>query len=72
MGSPKRSLRQLIGIVEQSISGEIKKSTLLLRDSRLGFKCTVDGKDNKEDNTREEADMTFSLFFPKVSKAVQN
>ena len=35
-------------------------------------KCTVDGKDNKEDKTREEADMTFSPFFfqkcPKRSK----
>ena len=36
-------------------------------------KCTVDGKDNKEDKTREEADMTFSPFFfqkcPKRSKS---
>ena len=35
LGSPKRSLRQLMGIVEQSISGEIKKSTLWLKDSIL-------------------------------------
>ena len=34
-------------------------------------KCTVHGKDNKEDKTREEANMTLSLVFPKVSKAVQ-
>ena len=34
-------------------------------------KCTVDGEDNKEDKTREEADMTLSLVFLKVSKAVQ-
>ena len=34
-------------------------------------KCTVDGEDNKEDKTREEADMTPSLFFPKSSKVVQ-
>ena len=34
-------------------------------------KCTVDGKDNKEDKTREEADMTLSPFFSKVSKAVK-
>ena len=31
-------------------------------------KCIVDGKDNKEDKTREEADMTFSPFFPKCPK----
>ena len=42
-------------------------------DYTVAGKCTVDGKDNKEDKTREEADMTFSPFFsPKVSKAVQN
>ena len=34
-------------------------------------KCTVDGKDNREDKTRGEADMTPSPFLPKVSKAVQ-
>ena len=34
-------------------------------------KCTVDSKDNKEDKTREEADMTLSPFFSKVSKAVK-
>ena len=34
-------------------------------------KCIVHGKDNHEDKTREEADMTLSLVFPKVSKAVQ-
>ena len=39
LGSTKGSLRQLMGIVEQSISGEIKKSILLSkRFSRLGFK----------------------------------
>ena len=36
----------------------------------MAGKCTVDGKDNKEDNTREEADMTFNLFF--FSKSVQS
>ena len=34
-------------------------------------KCTVDSKDNKEDKTREEADMTLSLVLPKSSKVVQ-
>ena len=29
-------------------------------------KCTVHGKDNKEDKTREEADMALSPVFPKV------
>ena len=33
-------------------------------------KCTVDGKDNKEDKTREEADMTLTPVFPKSSKVV--
>ena len=37
-------------------------------DYTVAGKCTVDGKDNKEDKTREEADMTFSLFF---SKSIQ-
>ena len=32
---------------------------------------TVDGKDNKGDKTREEADMTLSPFFQKSSKVVQ-
>ena len=32
----------------------------------MAGKCTVDGKDNKEDKTREEADMTLSLV--KISK----
>ena len=41
-------------------------------DYTVAGKSTVDGKDNKEDKTREEADMTFSPFFLKVSKAVQN
>ena len=41
-------------------------------DYNVAGKCTVDGKDNKEDMSREEADMSFSpFFFPKVSKAVQ-
>ena len=40
-------------------------------DYTVAGKCTVDGKDNKEDKTREEANMTLSLVFPKVSKAVQ-
>ena len=35
----------------------------------VASKCTVDGKNNKEDKTREEADMTFSPFF---SKSVQS
>ena len=43
----------------------------ILRIYTVAGKCTVDGKDNKEDKTREEADMTLSPFFPKVSKAVQ-
>ena len=34
-------------------------------------KCNVHGEDNKEDKTREEADMTLSPFFSKVSKAVK-
>ena len=34
-------------------------------------KCTVDGKDNKEDKTRERADMTPSPVFAKTSKVVQ-
>ena len=33
-------------------------------------KCTVDGEDNKEDKTREEADMTLTPVFPKSSKVV--
>ena len=37
-----------------------------------GMCCIVDSKDNKVDKTREEADMTFSPFFPKESKATQN
>ena len=41
------------------------------KDCILAGKCTVDGKDNKEDKTREEADMTLSPFFPKVFKTVQ-
>ena len=31
----------------------------------------MDSKDNKEDKTREEADMTISPFFQKSSKVVQ-
>ena len=41
-------------------------------DYTLAGKCTVDGEDNKEDETREKADMTLSPFFPKYSKRVQN
>ena len=38
-------------------------------DYTVAGKCTVDGKDNKEDKTGEEADMTFCPFFsPKCSK----
>ena len=33
-------------------------------DYTVAGKCTVHGKDNKEDKTREEADMTPSLVFP--------
>ena len=40
-------------------------------DYTVAGKCTVDGEDNKVDKTREEADMTLGLVFPKVSKAVQ-
>ena len=36
----------------------------------MAGKCTVDGKDNKEDKTREEADMTPSPVFQKSSKVV--
>ena len=32
----------------------------------MAAKCTVDGKDNKEDKTREEADMTLAPFFKSV------
>ena len=42
-----------------------------LRIYTVAGKCTVDSKDNKEDKTREEADMTLSPFFSKVSKAVK-
>ena len=46
----------------------------ILRIYTVAGKCTVVGKDNKEDKTREEADMTFSPFFslqkcPKLSKS---
>ena len=41
-------------------------------DYTVAGKCTVDGEDNKEDKTREEADMTPRPFFPKSSKVVQN
>ena len=37
----------------------------------MAAKCTVDGKDNKEDKTREEADMTLSPVFPKSLKMIQ-
>ena len=42
-------------------------------DYTVAGMCTVDGKDNKEGKTREEADMTPSKFFfqkcPKQSKS---
>ena len=41
-------------------------------DYTMAGKCTVDGNNNKEDKTREEADMTPSPFFPKSSKVAQN
>ena len=49
-------------------------------DYTVAGKCTVDGKDNKEDKTREKADMTFSPFFslksvqsnPKVIQKMSN
>ena len=41
------------------------------RDYTGAGKCTVGGEDIKEDKTREEADMTLSLVFPKSSKVVQ-
>ena len=41
-------------------------------DYTVAGKCTVDGNNNKEDKTREEADMTPSLVFPKSSKVAQN
>ena len=40
-----------------------------LRIYTVAGKCTVDSKDNEEDNNREEADMTLSPFF---SKSVQS
>ena len=40
-------------------------------DYTVAGKCTVDGKDNKEDKTREEADMTPSPVFPNSSIVVQ-
>ena len=40
-------------------------------DYTVAGKCTVDGKDNKEGKTREEADMTPSPVFPKSSIVVQ-
>ena len=42
-----------------------------LRIYTVAGKCTVDSKDNEEDKTRQEVDMTLSLFFPTVFKAVQ-
>ena len=39
-------------------------------DYSVAGKCTVDSKDNKENKTREEADMTPSPVFPKSSKVV--
>ena len=45
------------------------------KDYSVAGLCTVDGKDNKEDKTREEADMIFSPFFfnkcQKRSKVIQ-
>ena len=41
-------------------------------DYTVAGKCTVDGNNNKEDKTREEADMTPSPVFPKSSKVAQN
>ena len=38
-------------------------------DYIVAGKCTVDGNNNKEDKTREEADITFSPFF--FSKMLQ-
>ena len=45
----------------------------------MAGKCTVEGNDNKEDKTREEADMTLSPFFsnsvqkgPKVIQMMGN
>ena len=43
----------------------------MLYGLRWAGMCTVDGEDNKEDKTREEADMTLSPVFPKSSKVVQ-
>ena len=39
-------------------------------DYTVACKCTVDGNNNKEDKTREEADMTLTPVFPKSSKVV--
>ena len=40
-------------------------------DYTVAGKCTIDGNNNKEDKTREEADMNPSPVFPKSSKVVQ-
>merc|ERR1711953_1568286 len=54
----------------QDVAGEIRSETMGdVQDSLVG-KCTVDSKDNKEDKTREEADMTLTPVFPKSSKVV--
>ena len=37
-------------------------------DYTVAGKCTVDGEDNKEDKTREEADMTLSPVFQNLQK----
>ena len=39
-------------------------------DYTVAGKCTVDSKDNEEDKTRQEVDMTLTPFFPKSSKVV--
>ena len=41
-------------------------------DYTVAGKCTVDGGDNQEDKTRDEADMTPSPVFPKSPKVSQN
>ena len=37
-------------------------------DYTVTDKCTLDSEDNKQDKTREEADMTLSQLFQKCSK----
>ena len=81
-GVPKKSTIIIIMIIEMIIL--IKKlasecSCVPVSSAHIGCctdytvtdKCTLDSEDNKQDKTREEADMTLSPVFPKSSKVVQ-